>query len=280
MTHRVPSLHARRLALALVVAVGVAAPHPLPAQNADSVKASHEPLFTRSDAYYAAGFIIAAAAMAPIDLAVAHELRDSTTQANEFFQHSATGFRLLGNPGAISITTGMYVVGRLADRPRLADVGLHSAEAILFAEGVTDVLKVAVGRARPFQDPEHPFDVKPGRGWRRSYYASFPSGHTTAAFATAAALSGELGRLYPHMDWWVRPVLYGGAGLVGLSRMYNNYHWTSDVVVGAAIGTFSGWKIVRYNHTHPNNRLDRLFLGTRVAPTASGGTSVSFSWSF
>ena len=59
---------------------------------------------------------------------------------------------------------------------------------------------------------------------------------------------------------WLAPLLYGGAALVGASRVYENEHWASDVLAGAAIGTFSGWKVVRYNHAHPGNRVDRLFL--------------------
>ena len=48
--------------------------------------------------------------------------------------------------------------------------------------------------------------------------------------------------------------MYGGATLVGLSRMYNNAHWASDVTLGAAIGTFSGIKVVRFNHSHAHDR--------------------------
>jgi membrane-associated phospholipid phosphatase len=64
--------------------------------------------------------------------------------------------------------------------------------------------------------------------------------------------------------------MYGGATLVGLSRMYNNAHWASDVVLGAAIGTFSGIKVVRYSHGHSNNVIDRTLLGLRVVPLADG----------
>jgi membrane-associated phospholipid phosphatase len=257
----------RGFALTLLAAILTVGPA---AAQTDSVPAPPQPLFSRTDAYFAAGYAAVALAMAPIDLAIAHELRDSTAQANQFLEHSATGFRWLGNPGAISISTGMYVAGRLAHRPALTDVGLHTTEALLFAEAATDVLKTLTGRARPFHDPEHPYSFGLGRGFRNRNYASFPSGHTTAAFATAAAASTELARLYPHEAWWVRPALYGGAGLVGISRLYNNDHWASDVVVAAAIGSFGGWKVVRFNHTHPHNRLDRLLLATRGAPSPDG----------
>ena len=60
------------------------------------------------------------------------------------------------------------------------------------------------------------------------------------------------------------PVMYGGATLVGLSRMYNKADWVSDVVLGAGIGTFSGIKVVRYSHGHTHNAVDRFFLGLSV----------------
>jgi membrane-associated phospholipid phosphatase len=257
--------------------VGGAAPNALVGQSPDSVPASPQPLFSRTDAYYAAGFLAVAAAMAPIDLKVAHELRDSTAQANQLLEHSATGFRLLGNPGVLVITGGMYAAGRLVHRPELADVGLHATEAIGFAEVATVTIKTLVGRKRPYADPEHPYDFKLGRGFLNDSSSSFPSGHTTAAFATAAALSGELARIYPHEAWFVRPLLYGGAGLVGLSRLYNNDHWASDVVIAAAIGSFGGWKVVRFNHTHPHNRVDRWLLSARVMPSPGGGARISWS---
>ena len=62
--------------------------------------------------------------------------------------------------------------------------------------------------------------------------------------------------------------MYGGATLVGLSRMYHNKHWASDVALGAAVGTFSGLKVVRYSHAHPDNKVDRVMLMPSSRPMA------------
>jgi membrane-associated phospholipid phosphatase len=74
--------------------------------------------------------------------------------------------------------------------------------------------------------------------------------------------------------------MYGGATMVGLSRMYHNKHWASDVVLGAAIGTFSGLKVVQYTHNHPKNRLDRIMLRTAVAPDGRGGMVLAWTASW
>ncbi|CAN5290810.1 hypothetical protein BH20GEM2_BH20GEM2_18280 [soil metagenome] len=49
----------------------------------------------------------------------------------------------------------------------------------------------------------------------------------------------------------------------------DNRHWASDVAAGAAIGTFSGWKAVRYSHSHPGNEVDGVLLGVTI-PTGGG----------
>jgi membrane-associated phospholipid phosphatase len=105
-----------------------------------------------------------------------------------------------------------------------------------------------------------------GRGLFHDRYQSFPSGHTAAAFATAAALTTEIGYRAPDLKVWSGTLLYGTAALVGISRMYHNAHWASDGVVGAAIGTFAGWKVVRHHHTHPGNTVDEALLAREPAP--------------
>jgi hypothetical protein len=84
--------------------------------------------------------------------------------------------------------------------------------------------------------------------------------------------------MWPKYTWYAAPVLYGGATLVGLSRMYHNKHWASDVVLGAAVGTFSGLKVVRYSHAHPDNKIDRVMLHATIAPDGHGGGYLGFSF--
>jgi membrane-associated phospholipid phosphatase len=149
---------------------------------------------------------------------------------------------------------------------------------VLVANGVTGFLKGTLGRARPFvSNDTNPRDFRFGGGFSSSDRQSFPSGHTTTAFAAAAAVTSEIRRLHPKATPYVATVMYGGATLVGLSRMYHNKHWASDVALGAAIGTFSGLKVVRYSHAHPDNKIDRVMLHAVIAPDGHGGGYLGFA---
>jgi membrane-associated phospholipid phosphatase len=159
----------------------------------------------------------------------------------------------------------------------MADLGLHGTEAIAVGLGVVTAVKVLAGRARPYVNVTDPGDFGFGRGFRREEYRSFPSGHTVMAFSAAAAVTSETSRWWPGSRWYVGPLMYGGASLVGASRMYNNKHWASDVLVGAAVGTFAGMKTVRYHHSRPSNRIDRWLLAGSVVPAASGGYALSMT---
>ena len=243
----------------------------------DSVHAA-KTLFTYRDGVLAAAFVGLTVAMFPIDKSVAGRLQNPNAQANQFFKNASTDVRLLGDPGATIIAVSMYGVGRVAKWKNVADFGLHGSEAIAVAGVTTTLLKGLAGRARPFVSIDtNPRDFGFGRGFSKGSFQSFPSGHTTAAFALASTVTSESQRWWPHQTWIVGPTMYGAATLVGVSRMYNNAHWASDVALGAAIGTFAGIKIVRYNHGHPTNFIDRFFLGTTVQPGPDGDARVGLS---
>ncbi len=237
--------------------------------------------FMRKELFLAGAFALGTVAVVPFDEPWGNRLQAPRVQENAGLDATAKGVRKLGNPGAIIVTSALYAGGRLLHKRRVADAGLHATEAILVSGAVTTVLKRLTGRARPHvanPDPnEHGPDAdafRPGRGV--GDYTSFPSGHTTTAFAAASALTRELSGTHPRMAWLVGPLLYGGATAVGLSRMYENKHWASDVIAGAAVGTLIGRKLVAHQHARPGNRLDRLLLPNAVEPSTRG---IAVRWS-
>lgn len=251
MRHRVIAA-----ALLLTTATSIAAQTP-----ADSTR-PNRPLFVRSDLYILGMYTAATVAMFPLDRRLAAAVRKPDLVANRDLRRVSSAFRFMGGPGPLLIGGGMYAVGRLAHVPRAAQLGLHGTEAILVGAATSGVIKVLLGRARPYISADtNPHNFAFGRGVRGSDYQSFPSGHTTSAFAAAAAVSTETAAWWPQTRWVFGPILYGGAALVGLSRIYDDKHWASDVIMGAAVGTFAGLKTVRFNQTHQGNRIDRLLLG-------------------
>jgi membrane-associated phospholipid phosphatase len=272
---------ARRTAIMILLAAGTARaqatdPHVLPAK--DTAVTQRRPLFTYRDAVVAGAFVATTVAMAPLDRRVAQHLQSPGAQANRFIHHGATGVELITSPGAYVIGAGLYAVGRIGHYPRATGLAVHTTEALLVADVATGLLKGLVGRARPFVTGDTSArDFRFGRGFTGSRYTSFPSGHTATAFAAASAVTAETHEWWPRSTWVVAPVLYGGATAVGLSRMYHNKHWASDVVLGAGIGTFSGLKVVQFNHSRPGNRVDRVLMRAQIAPGTSGGAALSWT---
>ena len=222
------------------------------------------PLLGGKDALLLGVFALGTAVVAPVDKQIASRLQDPGTQENRFLRYSATGFRLLGVPGSMATGLGIYALGRIDGQRRVQALGLHSVESILLGYTVTGAIKLIAGRQRPFVDIDKPYDFQLGRGFKEEKYRSFPSGHTTTAFAFASALTRETQFWWPHAGFYIGSLFYGGAALVGASRMYNNAHWASDVMAGAAIGTIVGLKVVKYTHSHPDNPIDKkLIKGTK-----------------
>jgi membrane-associated phospholipid phosphatase len=246
---------------------------PAVAQPADTIAHSDKPLFTRNDAIAAGIFGIATIAAIPLDNLFA-DYAQGAIQERRFAKRVAVIVEEVTVPGAFIIGASMYGVGRLVGNDEMADLGLHGSEAILVGLVVTGGLKVLAGRARPYLGREDAHNFGLLRGWGNRDYASFPSGHTLIAFAAAAAVTEETRRYWPNAVWGIGTVMYGGAALSGWSRMYDNQHWMSDVVVGGAMGIFAGRKIVRFHHTHPNNSIDRWLLGVSILPNGGSG----YSW--
>lgn len=110
-----------------------------------------------------------------------------------------------------------------AKRRSHAAVILAALASVLLAQVATDLLKIAVGRLRPFI--EMPDIVRYG-ALETSY--SFPSTHASRAFASAEVLSAGFKRL--------RPLWYALAFAIALSRVVLGLHYPIDVIFGALLG--------------------------------------------
>jgi membrane-associated phospholipid phosphatase len=235
-------------------------------------------LFTTYDLVAVASFTAMTLAITPADRDVANRVQDSLLQSNTWLRRSAAVVREVATPGSLIIGSTLYIVGRTGGNERMAEIGLHGLEALAVGGGVTFLLKGLVGRARPYMDVDRPRNFGLWRGFPSEDYRSFPSGHTVMAFAAAAAVTQTTDKWWPSSTWYIGPALYGGATLAGLSRMYNNKHWASDVVVGAAIGTFAGLKVMRYHdETNPDNWIDETFLSISLPIDERGPGAISFS---
>jgi hypothetical protein len=126
-------------------------------------------------------------------------------------------------PAAI-LVGGMYVVGLAVDEPWLRETGAIAGGCILLSTGLTSMLKVVAGRARPL--------VGEGHGVFRPFtsdarYRSFPSGHASVAFSLAAVFAERIDNVSADI------ALYTLASVASVARMYRRHHWLSDVVFTA-----------------------------------------------
>jgi hypothetical protein len=154
---------------------------------------------------------------------------DELDQASKYF------FEPLGS-GIITIplAVGFYAYGAIAKKQRATRVGLTSIKAMAITAVFTYAIKYATQRHRPYDDD--PPNPRIWEGPFGSYSStSFPSGHSSVIWAMATVFASEY-----RDKIWVPIVSYTLASLASASRVYDNEHWASDVVFGAALGFFIG----------------------------------------
>ena len=129
---------------------------------------------------------------------------------------------------------GLWAIGRYGIAPatgeartnKYSEMGFDLLRAQFLSQGIVQGMKHIGHRDRPTGE-----------------CCSFPSGHAATAFAAASVLERHLGY---RASW---PFL-GGAMYVAASRLVDNRHFLSDVMMGAAVGTAAGWTVV--GHQGPN----------------------------
>ena len=141
-------------------------------------------------------------------------------------------FKFITNSvGPISYGTPVIVFGTglMTGDSTLKSKGLYLGASVILASGISTIMKYSINRERPFN--KYPFIEKVSSGGS----PSFPSGHTSDAFATATSLSLAFHK------WYVIVPSFTWAAAVGYSRMHLGVHYPSDVLMGALIGAGSSY---------------------------------------
>ena len=262
-------------ASAAVVAAdsGIAATDSINAAASLPLRIPARSILTRRDLLVAGGFTAAAIALFPLDQEITSWIRDPQRLESSAWQRTMAGAEWGVETGSIVAGAGLWAAG-LATRNRgIAEMGAHSLVAVAMTQQVTHVLKGAFGRSRPYMSADSlAHDWNPGTGFGTSDRRSFPSGHTSHAFAFASALSHEISHNWPRAGRIATPLLYAGATGAALARVYHDKHWASDVTVGAAVGILTSRATLGFLHGRPDNWLDRALLNTRIVPQAGGAT--------
>jgi membrane-associated phospholipid phosphatase len=168
-----------------------------------------------------------------------------------------------GSYAGLAISAASVGGGLIFHDGAMRDTGRDALEAVFLAAGVVSpVVKTLVGRTRPSEKGDaDEFHVL-------SRAQSFPSGHTTEAFAVASVFAAR-------SHGWVVPTLaYGLAAGVALARVNDRAHFPSDVLAGAVLGTTIGRSIV---HRHQDSERDTRWDIVPIPARKGAGLGIRFS---
>lgn len=209
--------------------------------------------FSESDLLEAGAIVGGTAALFAVDRSARlAALRNQSQTADNIF---TVGREYGVSTYALSFSGALYAGGLIFRNTDVRETGLMLFESVAFSGIVTNILKSVAGRSRPFIDAG-PFDFH-GIQFNEET-ASFPSGHSTVAFAVSSVLSSRL------KNNWATVSLYTLATLTAVSRVYNDEHWTSDAFLGAAIGNVIGTAVTRL---HEQGKPGNAF---RILPSPGG----------
>ncbi|MFI5230347.1 MAG: phosphatase PAP2 family protein [Gemmatimonadales bacterium] len=262
------------VSLSLVLVVASVAPTGAQRAPDDTTKT----FFVRRDLALTGIAIAGTAGLSVFDKRIARWTQTSSVQgppSRRTFVNDLTKVNETTLTGAAILS---YGIGRLAHASTMADVSLHTAESTILTSLISQAIRGPVGRQRPSISPDDQYKFQFGKGFTNFNNRSFPSLHSAVGFAAATAIATEVHERNPKASWWVTPVAYTVAMVPGLTRMYLNQHWASDIAAGAFVGGLIGTRVVRYAHTHNRSKLDRVLLGSTVMPDGHGGLTLGFAF--
>ncbi len=129
------------------------------------------------------------------------------------------------------------ITGDMKTRKIAYEVG----QASLYAGAITYIMKVAIGRARPYTNNGNKTFYPFGKIALKTDYQSFPGGHTTAGMVLSTVLARNTD------SDWLKTLAYVPVAFTFVSRVYQDKHWTSDDFAGAGLGYFVATWVVDHH---------------------------------
>jgi membrane-associated phospholipid phosphatase len=205
---------------------------------------------SRQDYYRLAGLVGVTSALSFVDKPIekaALKASDSSKTLRDISSY-VTNF---GANYEVYVLAAFGTYGFIFNSQKVKTTTLLATQSYITAVVIESVLKVIAGRERPsYINPES------GQLSSRFYgpfhsssndFKSFPSGHTTAAFAAATVYAMEYKKSIA-----IPIISYSAATLVGISRITENKHWATDVLMGATLGYLCGRQVVNNYHRYAN----------------------------
>lgn len=167
-------------------------------------------------------------------------------------------FQPMGN-GVVVYSSVLATLGiaQVTHNKKLLFLTHTASKSLIYTGIITQAIKYTAHRHRPYESPNN------ARVWDgislKGDHHSFVSGHSSTAFSLATSIASEYHNK-PIIKW----TAYGLASCVAISRVYDNKHWSSDVIAGAALG----YAVSRFCYNSDKYRLNNTTLV--VFPTNTG----------
>jgi len=180
-----------------------------------------------------------------LTMQVDQPIRDVLLKSNKryFYSVPIEGARMYGELYSPFVFFGGFALHYLfTDNVSSRKIAYEIGQASLYTGAVVLTMKSIIGRARPHDNL--------GRATYHSFtlmgddFHSLPGGHTATAFVISTVLSRNV---HPT---WLKVLIYVPAVMTAYSRIYQDMHWTSDCVLGGALGYFIAYWVV---DLHENN---------------------------
>ena len=143
--------------------------------------------------------------------------------------------------------SGFALHSLIADDMGTRKIAYEIGQASLYAAAITYTTKFIFGRARPYTG-EGAFTYHPFGTATNDDHLSLYSGHATIAFVLSTVLSRNA------RSGLLKTVAYLPAACTVISRVYQDKHWVSDNLLGAAIGYVVATWVVDH-HAEEDSRL-------------------------